>query len=119
MNVHPLTEAEKQGGHSVKRACELLGVSRSAFYACRSGVPGPARCATGSGPSAQPGRDGQRCGRRRVLWLMRALGLTGPNWRHRWKTTIAGPNAEARPGLIGRNFTAARPGTKLVGDIIS
>ncbi|MGI5490344.1 Tn3 family transposase [Microtetraspora malaysiensis] len=28
----PFIEAEKQGGHNVKRACELLEVSRAAFY---------------------------------------------------------------------------------------
>ncbi|WP_146178620.1 hypothetical protein [Nonomuraea fuscirosea] len=34
-------EAEKQGGHGVKRACELLGVSRAAFDARRDAAPGP------------------------------------------------------------------------------
>ncbi|MEV4363980.1 hypothetical protein [Nonomuraea sp. NPDC049625] len=41
MIVHLFIVAEKQGGHSVKLACELLGVSRAAFYARRSGMPGP------------------------------------------------------------------------------
>ena len=41
MTVHPFIEAEKHGGHSVKRACELLQVSRTAFYACRTAKPGP------------------------------------------------------------------------------
>ena len=36
MNVHPLIEAEKQQGHNVKRACELLKVSRTACYARRN-----------------------------------------------------------------------------------
>jgi hypothetical protein len=31
VTVHPFIEAEKQGGHNVKRACELLKVSRTAF----------------------------------------------------------------------------------------
>ncbi|MFI1354466.1 hypothetical protein ACH4TV_12900 [Streptomyces sp. NPDC020898] len=35
MTVHPFIEAEKQSGHSVQRACELLKVSRTAFYALR------------------------------------------------------------------------------------
>ncbi|WP_406290653.1 hypothetical protein [Embleya sp. NBC_00896] len=43
MTVHPFIEAEKQGGHSVKRACELLQVSRSAFYHRLSATPGPRR----------------------------------------------------------------------------
>ncbi|MFJ5309879.1 hypothetical protein [Streptomyces sp. NPDC088350] len=41
MTVHPFIEAEKQGRHSVERACELLKVSRTAFYARRAGTLGP------------------------------------------------------------------------------
>jgi putative transposase len=41
VTVHPFIEAEKQAGHSVKRACELLKVSRAAFYARRTSTPGP------------------------------------------------------------------------------
>ncbi len=41
MTVHPFIEAEKRAGHSVKRACELMKVSRTAFYTRRSGLPGP------------------------------------------------------------------------------
>ncbi|MEU2130364.1 IS3 family transposase [Streptomyces sp. NPDC018352] len=41
MTVHPFIEAEKIAGHNVKRACELLTVSRTAFYARRTGKPGP------------------------------------------------------------------------------
>ncbi|MCX4515861.1 hypothetical protein OHA27_37660 [Streptomyces sp. NBC_01619] len=41
MTVHPFIEAEKRDGHNVKRACELLKVSRAAFYARRTGIPGP------------------------------------------------------------------------------
>jgi putative transposase len=41
VTVHPFIEAEKRAGHSVKRACELMKVSRTAFYARRSGLPGP------------------------------------------------------------------------------
>ena len=38
---YPFIEAEKQGDHNVKRACELLKVSRSAYYADRAGGPSP------------------------------------------------------------------------------
>jgi transposase InsO family protein len=37
VNVYPFIEAEKQGRRNVKRACELLKVSRAAFYAHRAG----------------------------------------------------------------------------------
>ncbi|MEU1436483.1 hypothetical protein ABZ438_20770 [Streptomyces sp. NPDC005786] len=40
MTVHPFTEAEKRAGHSVKRVCELMKVSRTAFDDRRSGLPG-------------------------------------------------------------------------------
>lgn len=40
MNVYPFIEAEKQGGQHVKRACELLRVSRAAYYADRDDQPG-------------------------------------------------------------------------------
>ncbi|MFG1911527.1 hypothetical protein [Kribbella sp. NPDC048928] len=39
MNVYPFVEAEQAGDHSVKRACELLEASRSAYYADRTGGP--------------------------------------------------------------------------------
>ena len=32
MNVYPFIEAEQAGKHNVKRACELMKVSRSAYY---------------------------------------------------------------------------------------
>ena len=41
MTVHPFIEAEKHAGHIVKRACELLKVSRAAYYARRTATPGP------------------------------------------------------------------------------
>lgn len=40
MTVYPFIEAEKAQRHNVKRACELLKVSRSAFYTHRAG-PSP------------------------------------------------------------------------------
>ncbi len=37
MNIYPFIEAEKKCRRNVKRACELLKVSRAAFYAHLSG----------------------------------------------------------------------------------
>ena len=48
MTVHPFIEAEKQSGHNVKRACELLKVSRAAFTPAAPPSPGRARSATPS-----------------------------------------------------------------------
>lgn len=44
MNVYPFIEAEKAGKHNVKRACELLQVSRSAYYQQKSGVKSVREC---------------------------------------------------------------------------
>jgi hypothetical protein len=40
VNVYPFIEAEKAGRRNVKRACELLKVSRAAFY---QHLAGPSR----------------------------------------------------------------------------
>jgi putative transposase len=39
VNCYPFIEAEKSQRRNVKRACELLKVSRSAYYAARDGRP--------------------------------------------------------------------------------
>jgi hypothetical protein len=39
VNVYPFIEAESVKQRSVKRACELLEVSRAAYYAHRAGTP--------------------------------------------------------------------------------
>ena len=39
MNCYPFIEAEKAQQRNVKRACELMKVSRSAYYAARGSQP--------------------------------------------------------------------------------
>jgi hypothetical protein len=39
VNVYPFIEAEKAQQRNVKRACELLEVSRAAYYARRANTP--------------------------------------------------------------------------------
>ncbi|GGV90741.1 hypothetical protein GCM10010228_79750 [Streptomyces massasporeus] len=123
MNVHPFIEAEKQAGHSVKRACELLKVSRAAFYARRAGTPGPRAVqdaelteqittvhAQSRGTYGAPRihavlkREGAACGRRRIARLMRAAGLAGRHRKRRHRTTIPDPHAVTRPDLVLRDF---------------
>lgn len=63
-------------------------------------------------------RQGQRCSVELVRALMRQLGLVPCQprpWRH--SLTDAGPAAATIPDLVRRDFTAAAPGEKLVGDI--
>jgi transposase InsO family protein len=123
VNCYPFIEAENAGNHNVKRACELLQVSRSAYYADRA-----------SGPSLREQRDaeltakiieihdestqtygsprvhhelldqGERCSRKRVVRLMRAADRHGRVPRRWKKTTIADPGAAHRPDLVGRDF---------------
>ena len=62
-------------------------------------------------------RQGQRVNRKRVERLMREHGISGITRRRRRSLTGADRTALASPGLVGRDFTAAEPGTKLVGDI--
>ncbi|WP_405561313.1 IS3 family transposase [Streptomyces canus] len=125
MTVHPFIEAEKHGGHSVKRACELLQVSRTAFYARRTAKPGPRAVRDteltekiaevherSRGTYGVPRvhavlqRQGEDCGRRRVARLMRDAGLQGRHRRRRRLTTIPDPRAAARPDLVVPQHTS-------------
>lgn len=141
MNCYPFIEAEKAGNHNVTRACELLKVSRSAYYADRTN-PGSAhdrrdveltakiieihdesKQTYGSPRVHHELRDqGQRCSRKRVARLMRQNDLYGRSPRRWKKTTIADPAAATRPDLVGRDFTIdpdqpAALDTRWCGDI--
>ena len=52
-----------------------------------------------------------------VRTIMRELGIFGNQPRIKKRTTTPAEDAAARPDLIGRDFTADAPGTRLVGDI--
>jgi transposase InsO family protein len=138
VNVYPFIEAEKAQQRNVKRACELLEVSRAAYYAHRADRPSirqqvddeltehirqahEASKGRYGAPRihAQLRRQGRRHARKRVARLMRAAGLCGRRPR-RWKrTTIPDPAAAARADLIRRDFTidAAAVNTRWCGDI--
>jgi transposase InsO family protein len=138
VNVYPFIEAEQAGSHNVKRACELLKVSRSAYYqqarveqSERDRVDGELTAAisavhedskgTYGAPRvhAELAAAGHRHGRKRVARLMRAAGLRG-KFPRRWRTTtIPDPAASARPDLIERDFTveASKVDTRWCGDI--
>jgi transposase InsO family protein len=138
VNVYPFIEAEKAQQHSVKRACELLEVSRAAYYAHRDATPSARqlvdeqltehiRQAHGASKGrygaprihAQLRRQGHRHARKRVARLMRAAGLHGRTPRPFKRTTIPAPTAAARADLIRRYFTvdAAALNTRWCGDI--
>ena len=138
MNVYPFIEAEKQGRRNVKRACELLKVSRAAYYAARAGQPsGRDRADAGltaritaehkrsrgryGAPRihAELRRQGRRHSRKRIARLMRQAGLAGRAPKRWKKTTIPDPAAAARADAIRRDFTtdAARVNQRWCGDI--
>lgn len=137
MKVYPFIEAEKVAGHHVAKACELLEVSRSAYYQRRNGDPSTravsdaeltekikAIHAESKGTYGSPRvhheliHRQEACGRRRVTRLMRLAGLEG-RCKKRWrKTTVADPEAERARDLIQRHFGPCEEiDRRYVGDI--
>ena len=138
MNVYPFIEAERAQQRTLKRACELLEVSRAAYYAHHAGAV-PARQRTDEELTehirqahqaskgrygaprihAELRRRGHRHGRKRVARLMRAAGLRGRTPRRFKRTTVPDPAAAARADLIRRDFAvnAAAVNTRWCGDI--
>jgi transposase InsO family protein len=137
VSVFPFIEAEKAEQGNVAKACELLEVSRSAFYDWHQHLPSRRDVAdaelterieaiyddskgTYGWPRVhrQLRRDGVHVSRKRVARLMRRRGLVG-RCRRRWtKTTISDPEVAA-VDLVKRAFG---PGTVeldrvYVGDI--
>jgi len=138
VNVYPFIEAEKRCRRNVnKRACELLKVSRAAFYQYLAGPSGrdqddadlAAKITAVHQESkgryraprvhAELHRRGHRHGRKRVARLMRQTGLQGRAARRWKKTTIADPATAARAERIRRDFTtdASRLNSRWCGDI--
>jgi transposase InsO family protein len=62
-------------------------------------------------------RRGRRVNRKRIERIMRERGIVGITRRRRRSLTRQDPSAAPAPDLIGRDFTAAAPGHRLVGDI--
>jgi len=138
VNCYPFIEAEKSRQRNVKRACELLKVSRSAYYAARDGQASE-RAVQDADLAAQvkavheesKGRygaprvhaqlraQGRRHSRKRVARVMRQSGLQGRAAKRWKKTTIPDPAAAARADKIRRDFTAdaSRLNTRWCGDI--
>lgn len=62
-------------------------------------------------------RLGRRVNRKRIARVMRERDIRGVTRRKRRSLTRADKKARPAPDLIGRDFHADAPGTKLVGDI--
>jgi putative transposase len=126
VNRYRFVEAEKREGGNVAKACELLEVSRSAFYDWHEHRPSARQLADeqlaervrvifdDSGATygwprvhRELRRQGVHVGRARVARIMRHEGLIGRCRRRKTRTTISDPEARAAD-LIKRKFG---PGT--------
>jgi putative transposase len=120
----------------IVKMCAWLGVSTSGYYEWKDRAPSPAaqrreRLATLITAifEANHGtygyrrihavlvRSGEHVSDELVRELMRELGLVACQPRPWRPTTTDADHAHRIPDLVGRDFTAAQPGTKLVGDI--
>lgn len=134
MRLWPFIEVEEAEQRNVKRACELLEVSRAAYYDQRKHVPSR-RALDDAGLTeritaihadskktygaprihAQVRREGICCAKKRVARLMVRAGLTGRCPRRWRKTTIADARAV---DLIKRVFGPdTRLDTRWCGDV--
>ena len=130
-----MIDAEK-ATYPIVLMCRLLGVPRATFYAWRGraetttaarrrelgthvrrvfdasrGTYGCRRVA------AALNRQDVACSVGLIADIMRELGLQACQPRAYKRTTVPGEQPIFAPDLIGRAFTAAVPGTRLVGDI--
>jgi putative transposase len=128
-------DAEK-ANYPIAWMCRLLRVPRSSFYAWRNRAETPTAARRrelaahirrvfddGRGAygcrrvTAQLNREGIECSAGLVADLMREAGLRACQPRAYKRTTLPGKDPQARPDLIGRDFTSGTPGTRMVGDI--
>ncbi|QQC92411.1 IS3 family transposase [Streptomyces alfalfae] len=135
--TYAFIEAEKTT-HGVTFLCRLLTVARSSFYAWLAAAKtrtarraadqalvheitvihvGSRQTYTVPRVHAELRRLGRRVNRKRVARLMREHGIHGVTRRKRRALTRPHKKARPAPDLIGRDFHADAPGTKLVGDI--
>ena len=120
----------------VDRMCALLEVSKSGYYEWRGRPPSEAarrrelladkvralfeafhRTYGYRRVHAELVRGGERVGRGLVAKLMAEMGLVPVQPRPFRKTTEPDPDAAETVDLVKRDFSADRPGSKVVGDI--
>jgi putative transposase len=128
---------EHRGRFGVEPICKTLGVSVSAYYERRSGrrsaravederLLGRIRELHAANYYAYGyrrmwkalRRGGEQVPRCRVQRLMKSHGIVGAKRRGKpWRTTRPDPQAQRRPDLVQRDFTASRPNELWVADI--
>lgn len=127
----------QRGTHSVEKMAEVLGVSRSGYYAWvgrprserdRANEEVAARireiqqrvkyCYGAPRMTAELARDGgRRAGHNRVARIMREHGLQARTKRRYRSTTKASESAVAAENLLGRDFVVSTTNTVWVSDI--
>ncbi|MEU3281997.1 IS3 family transposase [Streptomyces antibioticus] len=137
IGVEKATE-ENPDGYSVALLCRTLGVNRSTYYAWLTARPAvterqsdddeladrirgihvDSRGAYGA-PRVHAAlrRAGHVINRKKVERIMRERDIRGITRRKRRYLTKQDATAAPAPDLVRRDFSAAAPGTKLVGDI--
>ena len=135
--LYRLIHAEK-ANYPVTMLCRVLHVTRSSYYAWREGEAArQARQAADDALAheitvlhiasrktygvprihAELRRLGRRVNRKRIARVMRERDIRGVTRRKHRSLTRPDAKAKPAPDLIGRDFHAEHPGTKLVGDI--
>ena len=132
--------ADHRDAFEVKRLCQLVEIERSSYYAWEQAQTGrEARAASDAALAAtiraihaedntigaprvtaelnDGAEPGQRVNHKRVARVMREHGIAGYRKRRRVTTTVPEPADQKVPDLHKRDFTAARPKTRYVGDI--
>jgi len=128
--------AAHTGEHAIARMCRVLGVSRSAYYAwhvCPVSQREKANQALSEHLKdvfensqqtygsrrlqAALRQEGMRCGRARIVRLMRQAGLAVPLKRRRVVTTKANSLDPSGENKLGRDFSATSPNQKWLVDI--
>jgi transposase InsO family protein len=123
----------------VKRLCQVMDVQRSSYYKWRDAAP--ARTAREQADAALATRikaihaefdgaygapritaelreaDQAPINEKKVARVMRAFGIVGTHLRKRVRTTVPEPSATPVPDLFRRDFSAAAPNAKYMGDI--
>ena len=122
--------------YPIQVMCEVLGVSRSGYYAWAS-RPESARAVKDRAVAAEirtahaasRGRygsprvhaalraHGRRVGRKRVARLMRGMGLSARRRRRFRRTTDSAHAFPVAPNLLGRDFTASAPDRIWLADL--
>ena len=135
MSIYRFIVAE-QANYSVRRLCEVLIVSRSAFYAWMAGeswqedrdrvltihiraAHRASHCTYGVPRMVVELRaQGLSVGARRVARIMKQEGLSGvPKKRFRGSTTDSSHDSPLAPNLLKREFTVEAPNVAWVTDI--